>query len=812
MLNFWHDRQRQIIDDLKQTFVIISHLVLNEQKREIIKARKINKLSSHIANIKTTIAMLMRMYSITLPILALLASGFSSINCKYINETTNISTLTYDNIHEFALRDQVDGVNCFKPFKSLKTRPTLSLDGLWDFCFDNHNKGFEEKWESQNLKSNCHPGNFYRMPVPSAFNEITSNKTAKNYVGWIWYQRRISNEEMNLNRFDRVPRNEDKFNNNEDVRSNNDASSIFLQFEGVNYMSIVWLTPLDGKNQSHLLGTHVGGYLPFAFDLTKLGKNSDAPFPKGYLLTVVVSNRLNSDTIPSGSMKNLTDVVGYPFEKFQPDFDFFHFAGIMGQVNLIRVPGTFIEDLYFDSRANTGEKVVQLRLNPRSNHQNKTFQLYLEVEVDSVGIKWIPLDSSPLTREMRYKIVTSFSILVSELPDSNHPENLGILKVSLYSVISRQNLELLDVFEVKFSNKNNRLNYSSHADISLNEGKRNNYHLKGFGMHHEQMFSGRTMSLPAIMKDMYLVKQVGANVIRTSHYPYSSEYLDACDEMGILVIAECHAVGLNSFSGTKLMLHKQLLKEMMERDHLHPSIVMWSIANEPMSKMPEARVYFASLVNYTKNELADYTTKADRPITAAIAQSHDVDTIGNLLDVIMVNRYYGWYDYNGVIEAIAPSLRRSLGGWAQKHPGKPLILSEFGADTLAGLHQTTSGIYSEEYQSELLVRYEETLDELAKKPVKVNGTDVKVNLWGSMIWNFADFSTHESVMRVGGNKKGIFTQNREPKLAVSKVSEIYHRHLDMNNHNDEFDGDNIGLKYEWDRTPGTQVSPEDSAH
>ena len=289
-------------------------------------------------------------------------------------------------------------------------------------------------------------------------------------------------------------------------------------------------------------------------------------------------------------------------------------------------------------------------------------------------------------------------------------------------------------------------------------------------MHQEQLFSGRTMSLAAIMRDIYLLKEVGANVIRTSHYPYSQAYLDACDAAGIMVIAECPAVGLNSFSRTKLKLHKQLLLEMMQRDSHHPSIVMWSVANEPQSQKREARAYFEELLGYARKDLAQFTVDAGRPLTAAIAQSHEADTIADLLDVVMVNRYYGWYDYSGVIEAIRPALRQSLLGWAQRLPGKPLLLSEFGADCVEGLHSSTGQLFSEEYQRDLIVEHERCFDELIQMS-KANTS--KINLIGSMVWNFADFSTHNSLGRVGGNRKGVFTRSREPKLAAEEVKRVY---------------------------------------
>ena len=76
------------------------------------------------------------------------------------------------------------------PIKSLGSRPRLkSLNGMFEFCFDPSKEGFRQEWFSKRLEFACRAENFYLMPVPSAFNEILTNTTALNYMGWFWYQR-----------------------------------------------------------------------------------------------------------------------------------------------------------------------------------------------------------------------------------------------------------------------------------------------------------------------------------------------------------------------------------------------------------------------------------------------------------------------------------------------------------------------------------------------------------------------------------------------------------------------------------------------
>ena len=84
---------------------------------------------------------------------------------------------------------------------------------------------------------------------------------------------------------------------------------------------------------------------------------------------------------------------------------------------------------------------------------------------------------------------------------------------------------------------------------------------------------------------------------------------------------------------------------------------------------------------------------------------------------------------------------------------KPIIFTEYGADTFPGLHDVVPAPWSEEYQSDLLAMFHRVFDRF----------DAVV---GEHVWNFADFATAPGVMRVDGNKKGVFTRERRPKAAA----------------------------------------------
>ena len=274
-----------------------------------------------------------------------------------------------------------------------------------------------------------------------------------------------------------------------------------------------------------------------------------------------------------------------------------------------------------------------------------------------------------------------------------------------------------------------------------------------------------------MIQDHALMDWIGANSYRTSHYPYAEEQMDYADEHGLVVIDETQAVGLNlslGLSSDKAGLpkklfseeginaqtqanHLQCIKELIARDKNHPCVVLWSIANEPDAAQEGAREYFEPLAKATRE------LDPSRPITCVNVMFSDYkkDLISDFFDVLCLNRYYGWYVQSGDLSAARKVLIDELNGWQNKLH-KPIIITEYGTDTMAGLHSMCAEMWTEEYQCLWLNMYHEVFS---------NHSAVV----GEQIWNFADFMTSEGVLRVGGNRKGIFTRDRQPKQSAYVV-------------------------------------------
>ncbi len=149
-----------------------------------------------------------------------------------------------------------------------------------------------------------------------------------------------------------------------------------------------------------------------------------------------------------------------------------------------------------------------------------------------------------------------------------------------------------------------------------------------------------------------------------------------------------------------------------------------------------------------------------RPVSlVAIQNDYRKDKAMLLSDVVCLNRYYGWYVYGGDLEAAKQALAKELDYWAQT--GKPVMFTEYGADTVSGLHLATPTMFTEEYQ----VDYYRANNEVA---------DRYPNFIGEQVWNFADFATSQGILRVDGNKKGLFSRDRRPKLAAHYFRQRWH--------------------------------------
>lgn len=130
-----------------------------------------------------------------------------------------------------------------------------------------------------------------------------------------------------------------------------------------------------------------------------------------------------------------------------------------------------------------------------------------------------------------------------------------------------------------------------------------------------------------------------------------------------------------------------------------------------------------------------------------------------LCDFLCLNRYYGWYISGGEPEETEAQFRDEMSRWQAKGLNVPFVFTEFGTDTMASEHKLPSVMWSQEYQDEYL-------------EMNFRVFDSYDFIQGELVWNFADFQTSEGIFRVNGNRKGIFTRNRQPKSAAFVLKSV----------------------------------------
>ncbi len=499
-----------------------------------------------------------------------------------------------------------------------------------------------------------------------------------------------------------------------------EAHRNFLRFGSVNYLAEVWL---NGTR----LGGHEGGHLPFEFEVSGLLRED------GNLLVVRVDGSLAPDRVPPGNVpRNPQDrfaEINYP----DGSFDFFPYCGIHRPVYLYSVHRAGVSDLTIttDFEGDTGLVHVHLQ-----RYESTPVQAHLTLQNGGKPVEG--------ELDMRAEAAAVLHVPQADLWSPGSP-HLYQLMVELESEGQR-----FDRYTLPVGIRTVRVE----GDRLLLNGQP--VYLRGFGRHEDFPVVGRGFLPALVVKDYALMQWVGANSFRTTHYPYSEQMMDLADRLGFLVIDETPAVGLffdEPGLDRRLQLCRQYTQELIERDKNHASVIAWSLANEPHSWRPAAQPFFRDLYDLARS--LDTT----RPITLVTHVGVEEQSF-EFLDFMCLNRYYGWYTDPGDLDLGCQKLSAELDAlYARYH--KPIILTEFGTDTVAGCHAEQPEMFSEEYQAEMLTRY---IEVLRTKPFVI----------GEHVWNLCDFKTGQMVRRVGGlNLKGVFTRDRRPKLAAHKLRELW---------------------------------------
>ena len=578
----------------------------------------------------------------------------------------------------------------------------IDLNGSWDFVADLDPRyhtvhgGYE--------KPDANRRHWLRVPVPGVWQSYGERYAI--YEGVCWYAREL------------------------ELPGLPDRATARLCFEGVSYQAEVYV---NGEP----VGSHEGGYTPFALDVSKVLK------PGRNVIAVRVDNR--ATTI-----------------KWPPVLGYFNYGGIHRDVKLEITDGPWLVEVTLEAAEST--LGWELAVGGRVEKAENNLLVRVSSEAGAYWEDWVAPDGA-LDVHVPFCTTPSWSPEAPELV----PVTVELLD---------QDHNVLDRIDTCFGFRTLAMR---EGQILLNGEP---YPVRGVCYVYDSPITGLVMTTEQVEADLRLIKGAGCNAVRC-HTPMDRRFYEACDRLGLLVWIEppiyCYHPGDNE-AGTRfadpewLALAQQMAREMIAEARNHPSVAIYSIGNECNTANPEAEAFFRALAATVRE--ADGTRLVSYAALYGI-----IGPIADLVDVLGINSYYGWYDQirqdgTDLLEGEAnlptgdgiqrraidlTTLREMLGQVLERKPGLALFLTEFGADSQPGYHSRSHELWSEDYHAALL---QEILAAAKDTPQIV----------GTFPFCFSDYRDPSKVVNGywnGLNLKGLVDYMRRPKLAYQAVREAY---------------------------------------
>ncbi len=279
--------------------------------------------------------------------------------------------------------------------------------------------------------------------------------------------------------------------------------------------------------------------------------------------------------------------------------------------------------------------------------------------------------------------------------------------------------------------------------------------LKGVSLHEDHLEWGKTTTPEIIRSTLQHLKELHGNYLRLSHYPHDPRFARMADKEGVLLWEEIPVYWAIDFTNPATYLDAEnQLSELILRDRNRASVIIWSVGNENEDTDP--RLSFMSRLAHRAREL-----DGSRPVSAACLVNHVKlsieDRLAEVLDIIGLNEYYGWYDPD------LTKLRRLLDN---SHPSKPVVICEFGGGARAGQRGTVEDLFTEERQAWI---YQEQLRILQSYPY----------IRGLSPWILYDFRCPRRLNRYQEyfNRKGLIDADRETRKAAFSVLATFYQTL-----------------------------------
>lgn len=510
------------------------------------------------------------------------------------------------------------------------------------------------------------------------------------------------------------------------VDKSQEGRQAVIYFEGANQEVQLYLN-------GSFIGEHKGGYTRFCFDIT-----SKLRYGGENLFAICVSNAYNPNIPPLSA--DFTFYGGIYRDVYLQYMNPVHIA-----TNDYASSGVYIRTPEV-SRTAASVEVTTLLTNDTEEGREVTVENSI-CEIDGKEVKRVNATVKLAPGETKAEVSKKIKIDSPRLWDIDDPYRYRVYT----RVLDKRTGRLLD--EVTNPLGLRWFEFDSEKGFFLNGKWRK---LIGTARHQDYLGKGNALRDEMHVQDVRLLKEMGGNFLRVSHYPQDPVIMEMCDKLGIITSVEIPVV--NAVTETEAFLNNcvEMAKEMIRQDFNRPSVMIWGYMNEILLRRP-----------YTEGkQLADYylfTEKVARALETVIRKEdpsrytmmayHNAPQFYEDAHLTEIPMIQGWNLYQGWYEPDINEFQRLLDRAHKVYKGKVLMVTEYGADVDPRLHsyQPERFDFSQEYG---LFYHKHYLKEIQKRPFIV----------GAALWNLNDFyseSRADAVPHV--NNKGIMGLDREVK-------------------------------------------------
>ena len=549
----------------------------------------------------------------------------------------------------------------------------------------------------------CDDSSWETVNIPHTWNDKDADdETPGFYRGPVWYRKQLF------------------------IDKSQEGRQAVIYFEGANQEVRFYLN-------GQFVGEHKGGYTRFCFDIT-----SHLRYGQENLFAIYVNNVYNPNIPPLSA--DFTFFGGIYRDVYLQFMNPVHIA-----TNDYASSGVYIRTPEVSNSAASVEITTLL-----TNDMPQATEIRVEniiCDADGKEVKKTQAEVKLAAGETKTDISKKIKIDSPRLWDIDDP-----YRYMVYTrILDKRKGTLLD--EVVNPLGLRWFKFDSEKGFFLNGKGRK---LIGTARHQDYFQKGNALRDELHVQDVLLLKEMGGNYLRVSHYPQDPVIMEMCDKLGIVTSVEIPVV--NAVTETEEFLHNsvEMAKEMVRQDFNRPSVMIWGYMNEIFLRRP-----------YTEGkQLEDYyrfTEKVARALEATIREEdpsrytmmayHNMPQYYEDAHLTEIPMIQGWNLYQGWYEPDINEFQRLLDRAHKVYKGKVLMVTEYGpgVDPRVHSYQPERFDFSQEYG---LVYHKHYLNEMMKRPF----------IAGSSLWNLNDFYSESRVDAVPHvNNKGVVGLNREKK-------------------------------------------------